>query len=126
MNVIKEFIVELQYKFVAWESIQIFFFFIIGTHIAIKKKSGEREIELKMKHKRHQKDKRDRDDRVGSRYHHSEINSNTVYTMKDISHNSTDDATHPKKLIIYIVISAATLCIVYWLECHFNFFLLLL
>lgn len=55
-----------------------------------------------MKHKRHQKDKRDRDDRVG-RYH-SEISSNTVYTMKDISHDGNDDPTHPKKLIIYIVI----------------------
>lgn len=55
-----------------------------------------------MKHKRHQKDKRDRDDRVG-RYH-SEINSNTVYKMKDISHDGNDDPTHPKKLIIYIVI----------------------
>lgn len=59
-----------------------------------------------MKHKRHQKDKRDRDDRVG-RYHHSEINSNTVYTMKDISRENSDDSTHPKKLIIYIVMSAS-------------------
>lgn len=56
-----------------------------------------------MKHKRHQKDKRDRDDRV-ARYH-SEISPNTVYTMKDISNDGNDDPTLPKKLIIYIVMN---------------------
>lgn len=56
-----------------------------------------------MKHKRHQKDKRDKDERGGNnaRYH-SEIS--TIYTMKDISPDHNDDSNQPKKLIIYIVI----------------------
>lgn len=58
-----------------------------------------------MKHKRHQKDKRDKEERNGRTQHHSELLSkreySTVYKMKD--HN--DDSSHPKKLIIYIVIS---------------------
>jgi hypothetical protein len=72
-----------------------------------------------MKHKRHQKDRRDKDERAhrikddndDHRYFNSELSSSqkssdyntTVYTMKNVSQNYDDDSNHPKKLIIYIV-----------------------
>jgi hypothetical protein len=73
---------------------------------------------IKMKHKRHQKDRKDKDERSShhnTRAHkeddhryYSDLNSksdqyNKVYTMKNISPNYDEDSSHPKKLIIYIV-----------------------
>lgn len=72
-----------------------------------------------MKHKRHQKDRKDKNERthrykdddhryyssnseLGSKSEHSSAVYN--YKMKDISQNYDEDSTHPKKLIIYIVI----------------------
>lgn len=67
-----------------------------------------------MKHKRHQKDRKDKDDRAHrykdedeNRYISSDLSSkseySTVYKMKNISQNYDEDSNHPKKLIIYIV-----------------------
>lgn len=69
---------------------------------------------LKMKHKRHQKDRRDKSERYrldDHRYFKSESNATSVkrehkvqqhYIMRDLSNNSGDE-NEPKKLIIYIV-----------------------
>ena len=68
-----------------------------------------------MKHKRHQKDRRDKDERPhrykdeDHRYSSTELNANksseysSVYKMKDTSDNFDENSSHPKKLIIYIV-----------------------
>jgi hypothetical protein len=70
-----------------------------------------------MKHKRHQKDRRDKDDRNhrfkdinNIQYSNTKLNEpksedKLVYTMKKIPLNCENDSNHPKKLIIYIVIS---------------------
>lgn len=66
-----------------------------------------------MKHKRHQKDRRDKNEKVhrhdeDHRYYKAEYcakRDSKQYTMKDISENY-GDAREPKKLIIYIVIIA--------------------
>lgn len=63
-----------------------------------------------MKHKRHQKDRRDKDDRYrldDHRYFKPESHSvkhkvQQHYIMRDLSNNSGDE-NEPKKLIIYIV-----------------------
>jgi hypothetical protein len=62
-----------------------------------------------MKHKRHQKDRRDKNEKVhrheDHRYYKAEYSAKTdykQYTMKDLSKNC-GDGTEPKKLIIYIV-----------------------
>lgn len=67
-----------------------------------------------MKHKRHQKDRRDKSERYrldDHRYFKSESNATSVkrehkvqqhYIMRDLSNNSGDE-NEPKKLIIYIV-----------------------
>lgn len=63
-----------------------------------------------MKHKRHQKDRRDKNEKVHHRHedHHyykaeySSKRDHKQYTMKDLSENG-DDSNEPKKLIIYIV-----------------------
>lgn len=63
---------------------------------------------IKMKHKRHQKDRRDKSERYrldDHRYYKSEHSSNIKaqhYIMRDLSNNSGDE-NEPKKLIIYIV-----------------------
>jgi len=65
-----------------------------------------------MKHKRHQKDRRDRDERPhrhkdeDHRYISTELKSSeysTVYKMKESPDNFDENSSHPKKLIIYIV-----------------------
>lgn len=64
-----------------------------------------------MKHKRHQKDRRDKDDRYrldDHRYFKPESHTSVKhkvqqhYIMRDLSNNSGDE-NEPKKLIIYIV-----------------------
>lgn len=64
-----------------------------------------------MKHKRHQKDRRDKDDRYrldDHRYFKPESHSvkhkvQQHYIMRDMSNNSPENENEPKKLIIYIV-----------------------
>lgn len=66
-----------------------------------------------MKHKRHQKDRRDKDERShrykdeDHRYISTELGSkseySSVYKMKDVPENFDENSSHPKKLIIYIV-----------------------
>jgi hypothetical protein len=63
-----------------------------------------------MKHKRHQKDRRDKNEKIprheDHRYYKAQYSSKSdqkQYTMKDLSGNG-GDGTEPKKLIIYIVI----------------------
>lgn len=62
-----------------------------------------------MKHKRHQKDRRDKSEKVhrheDHRYYKAEYcakRDNIQYMMRDLSENC-GDANEPKKLIIYIV-----------------------
>jgi hypothetical protein len=61
-----------------------------------------------MKHKRHQKDRRDKNDRErydDHRYYKSEHSARSEikhYIMRDLSNHSGDE-NEPKKLIIYIV-----------------------
>lgn len=69
-----------------------------------------------MKHKRHQKDRRDKSEKAprheDHHYYKAEYCAKTdfkQYTMKDLSENTNE----PKKLIIYIVnIIGISLCIV--------------
>lgn len=62
-----------------------------------------------MKHKRHQKDRRDKSEKTprheDHRYEAKEYCAKTdyKYTMKDLSTENCGDAREPKKLIIYIV-----------------------
>jgi hypothetical protein len=68
----------------------------------------KREQKLMMKHKRHQKDRRDKSEKVrheDHRYYKAEYCAKSdykQYTMKHLSENCGEN--EPKKLIIYIVI----------------------
>lgn len=80
-----------------------------------------------MKHKRHQKDRRDKNEKVhrheDHRYYKAEYSAKTdykQYTMKDLSENR-GDGTEPKKLIIYIVNIVKILWIVYELSASESF-----
>lgn len=74
-----------------------------------------------MKHKRHQKDRRDKSERCrldDHRYFKSEQSSSVKkehkaqqhYIMRDLSNNSGDE-NEPKKLIIYFVNIVPVLCV---------------
>lgn len=63
-----------------------------------------------MKHKRHQKDRRDKSEKVhrheDHRYFKAEYSAKSdhkQYTMKDLSVDNHGNGNEPKKLIIYIV-----------------------
>lgn len=72
-----------------------------------------------MKHKRHQKDRRDKNEKIhrtsshdDHHYYKAEYCAKSdfkQYTMKDLSENC-DDTKEPKKLIIYIVRNTLNLC----------------
>lgn len=64
-----------------------------------------------MKHKRHQKDRRDKSEKTPRHedHHYFKVKEYCAktdykqYTMKDLSTENCGDAKEPKKLIIYIV-----------------------